>query len=358
MAPMLLPYFTDGCIGSQEAVYFESSSTTPFHFIMQDELSKQCSCAQRFDIFGIDPSPYKGFDLNAGIDHLQMLGVKYYLAYSPEARAAADASPRLTKVGQTRVKDATTGKITDKWSVYEVKDVSLAQGLDTLPAVWTNVKDNIHSWAKPAVTWFEDKSEWGVQRASSGPSNWPRVAFDAAHPKEPKTVAVDHPAKVTNIKEGRESISFDVDQIGKPVLVRTSYFPNWTATGATGPYRVAPNQMVVVPTSKHVVLNYSRSGIELFSMALTLLGVVLLFVFYRRWNPGTFESDDWIGDRLYPALPTGEEADPSTDGDDEMTGADDDPTIVTAGVPGEATMIVGDGAVMDGSNGSGSSEVT
>ena len=40
MAPMLLPYFTDGCIGSMEGLYFESSATTPYHFLTQCELSE------------------------------------------------------------------------------------------------------------------------------------------------------------------------------------------------------------------------------------------------------------------------------------------------------------------------------
>ena len=52
---------------------------------------------------------------------------------------------------------------------------------------------------------------------------------------------------MTNVSWSDESISFDVDQVGVPVLVRVSYFPNWKATGADGPYRVAPNFMVVVP---------------------------------------------------------------------------------------------------------------
>ena len=34
-----------------------------------------------------------------------------------------------------------------------------------------------------------------------------------------------------------------------PVVVKTSYFPNWEVQGAEGPYRLAPNLMVVVPTS-------------------------------------------------------------------------------------------------------------
>ena len=40
MALMLLPYWTDGCIGSMEGLYFESSATTPYHFLNQSELSE------------------------------------------------------------------------------------------------------------------------------------------------------------------------------------------------------------------------------------------------------------------------------------------------------------------------------
>ena len=89
---------------------------------MQGELSKQCSCAQRFDIFDVDPSPYAGLNLETGIDHLQMLGVKYFLATSDTVKQQAATEPRLTKV-------ATTGP----WEVYEVADAPLAKGLDHLP---------------------------------------------------------------------------------------------------------------------------------------------------------------------------------------------------------------------------------
>ena len=36
---MLLPYWTNGCIDSMEGLLFESSATTPYHFINQAELS-------------------------------------------------------------------------------------------------------------------------------------------------------------------------------------------------------------------------------------------------------------------------------------------------------------------------------
>ena len=47
MAPMLLPFWTDGCIGSMEGLYFEACATTPYHFLNQRALSANCSCAQR-----------------------------------------------------------------------------------------------------------------------------------------------------------------------------------------------------------------------------------------------------------------------------------------------------------------------
>jgi acyl transferase domain-containing protein len=33
-------------------------------------------------------------------------------------------------------------------------------------------------------------------------------------------------------------VSFRVDEVGVPVLVRVSYFPNWSVDGAEGPFRV------------------------------------------------------------------------------------------------------------------------
>ena len=39
MALMLLPFWTDGCIGSMEGLYFEASGTTPYHFLTTAALS-------------------------------------------------------------------------------------------------------------------------------------------------------------------------------------------------------------------------------------------------------------------------------------------------------------------------------
>jgi hypothetical protein len=106
--------------------------------------------------------------------------------------------------------------------------------------------------------------------AASGPSQWARVR--GADPNPPaQTVA---PAQVSGIKTSDDRISFDVDRTGSPVLVKTSYFPNWQATGANGPWRVAPNLMVVIPTSHHVSLHYGFTPVDGLGWAVTAAGLV------------------------------------------------------------------------------------
>ena len=74
--------WTHGCIDSLEGLYYESSGTTPYHFLTAAEISQSPS----------DPMaglPYGQFDLRAGLAHMRLLGVRYYMAFSqPEVTAA------------------------------------------------------------------------------------------------------------------------------------------------------------------------------------------------------------------------------------------------------------------------------
>jgi hypothetical protein len=143
-----------------------------------------------------------------------------------------------------------------------------------------------------AVPWFDDPSRWDVPLAEHGPKTWPRVHVADKATSE-RTVGTDvtvstpdrvavRPAHVTNIRTSDDRISFDVDRPGAPVLVKSSYFPNWKASGADGPWRVSPNLMVVVPTSTHVSLHYGRTPIDWLGMAATIAGIALVVALWRR----------------------------------------------------------------------------
>jgi hypothetical protein len=256
MALMLLPQFTDGCIGSMEGLFFEASATTPYHFINQSELSASPSRAQR-DL------PYGPLDVDRGVEHLQLMGVRYYMAFSSEAVAQAQASPDLTEVASV-----------EGWRVYEVADSELVEPLEAQPMVLEDVAKGGEEWLDVAVDWYMDPAAHDVFLAAGGPPSWDRMATGG----EPDVQPVSDPAEVSDIEAGTDSISFRVDRPGTPVLVKTSYFPNWKASGAEGPWRVAPNLMVVVPTANEVELRYATTPVDILGWSLTLLGMAGLAV--------------------------------------------------------------------------------
>jgi LPXTG-motif cell wall-anchored protein len=71
-------------------------------------------------------------------------------------------------------------------------------------------------------------------------------------------------------------ISFRTTAVGVPHLVKVSYFPNWIAEGADGPWRAAPSLMVVVPTSEDVTLEFKNTWAETGGSILSIVGIALL----------------------------------------------------------------------------------
>ena len=269
MALMLLPYWTNNCVDSMEGLTFESSPTVPYHFMVQSELSVTPSRP----MVGL---PYQSVNVAMGVEHLQMLGVRYFLAFSPIIIAAADRNPSLQPL-------TVIPKIGDRgvaWHIYLVKDAPLVTGLATLPNVVADTTSRT-AWLSANEYWWTTPSAWPVLGASDGPKEWPRVPAMTAMRRVDSSAAT-----VTKVATTSSSISFQVSRVGTPVLVRVSYYPRWHVDGATGPYRVSPNFMVVIPTKRAVTLTYGSSSVTTVGGAITLLalmrGGVLLVRRYRR----------------------------------------------------------------------------
>src|ERR1019366_3952494 len=268
-ALMLLPYWTNNCVDSMEGLLFESSATTPYHFLNQAELSAAPSDAQA----GLH---YGSLDVAEGVQHLQMLGVKYYIAFSPSAVAQANADHPQQLVATTKAWLAPGAT----WRIYLVKNSPIVQGVSELPNVVVEVSSRV-GWLDANVEWWLNAKLWPALAASTGPSTWPKAASVTSmrHVAVPKV-------KVINVVVATQSISFHVNRIGVPVLVKISYFPRWHATGATGPYRVSPNLMVVIPTSRNVSLVYASSPAnewgDRISQLTAVLGLATLWFAIRR----------------------------------------------------------------------------
>jgi hypothetical protein len=174
-----------------------------------------------------------------------------------------------------------------------VLDSALVTPLTSEPEVVRGISHAAEDWLQVSAPWFGDPSRWDVPLASSGPSSWPRVratlpsgearpigtgvtvSSSAASSRLPRV-------RVSGIRESDDGISFDVDRVGVPVLVKVSYFPNWRASGADGPWRVTPNFMVVVPTSRHVSLHYGWTPVEGLGWLATFGGLASVVVLARR----------------------------------------------------------------------------
>ena len=271
MAPMLMPHWTDGCIGSMEGLYFESSTTTPFHFLIQSELSKEPSRAQR-------NLPFRSFDIDSGVDHLQQFGVPYYASSSELATNEALKHPSLIEL-------ATSGP----WTIFRVKNSDLVVPLDLEPVIMNKLKHS--EWLVPAVDVFQ-KGSSEVTRTIGGMDTWQQLDQN----QFPELRSLPE-VSIGLIRNGTDYVHFEVDQVGIPVLVKTSYFPNWKVKGAEGPWRATPNFMVVVPTEEEVELSYGRTEIEVIAMVITFFGFAFLIFVSRRPNEEDF-STAWFDSNL------------------------------------------------------------
>ena len=283
MGLMLLPFWTNGCIGSMEGLFFEAAGTTPYHFITAAAMSKQSSNPVR-------ELRYDNNDAAKGVAYMRALGVKYFMGFTPEAVTAASAQPELSKVAQS-----------GPWVIFRVSESDLVVPLAVQPVVVSMaIGDPRERWLEIGTSWFQHPDEWAALPADAGPQEWQHIdvkidptrregepgasgrRVDVVTPAQAIAPVALPPVVVSNVEMGQSDVSFSVDKIGVPVLVRVSYFPNWKVDGATGPFRVAPNMMVVIPTSNTVKLHYGSTSLDYMAYLLTFIGIGVLVRRRRR----------------------------------------------------------------------------
>lgn len=284
MSPMLIPYWTEGSHKSMEGLYFESSLTTPFHFINHSEMSFRSS----------NPVPglrYHSFDMERGLKHMDVYGVDYYVSFTPEAAEKADRIEGFEKI-----------TVTEPFHIYRLPETQLVEVATHLPAVYDVPErglfsaligsetvvgadgEPLPSFHDFALEWYEDVDNMHRWVVADGPDEWPRIENLA---QRPDIDLRQRTGAVSNIVLEDHRISFRTQAVGVPHVVKVSYFPNWEATGADGPWRAAPSLMVVVPTEENVEIRFADTWAETGGRVLTLAGAVALvgvgvYAFRRR----------------------------------------------------------------------------
>ena len=260
MVLMLLPYWNESH-PSMEGVFFESSITTPFHFLNQSEVSKSPSNPVR----GLN---YAGLNFDRAIAHLGLYDVDYYISVTPEATEAAQ------QAGLSVVATA------DPWTVFALPESQFVDVAVRQPVVHEG--DEVFS--EVALEWYDDVDSFDYWVTADGPENWPRIDELGDRFSRGRRLSGGG-GSVSDVVVENDLISFTTDAVGVPHLVKMSYFPNWSVVeGGEGPYPAAPSLMVVVPTEERVVLQFRSTGVEYLGNLLTLGGIALVgaWVWRRR----------------------------------------------------------------------------
>ena len=291
MSLMLFPYWTEGTHPSMEGLFFESSITTPFHFLNSAEMSFKAS----------NPIPgltYYNYDLERGLPHMDLFNVSYYVAFTEEAKLQADGNPDLVRLAETepfviyRLPESSLVEpvIYQPW-VYEVEDESAWESLGRVfrPRQTQFFQDM-------ALRWYDDITFIDQLVVEDGPPEWQRVGFDLDGVRAP--VRTEGEASDVVLEDHR--IAFRTTAVGVPHLVKVSYFPNWRARGAEGPWRATPSLMVVIPTDEEVEITFERTSVEWAGGLLTLAGLAVAVALWiasrgRRARAGSSESPESAG---------------------------------------------------------------
>jgi hypothetical protein len=193
---------------------------------------------------------------------LEQLGVDYFVTFSDAAAAWAARESRL------RLADAGAG-----WTLWTVSSNLVEPGVRR-PAVISDA-----TWAEEVERWareVDDTTAWRVFETKGA-----AAALAAAPVVEP----AQREGRVLASSLGHRTVRFTTSAVGVPHIVRVSYFPNWRAEGAAGPYAVVPGFMLVVPTEAEVVLRFQATWVERIANAMSVIGAVALLVLWIRSRP-------------------------------------------------------------------------
>jgi hypothetical protein len=196
---------------------------------------------------------------------LKQLGIDYFVTFSSVGTGWARNAPHsFVKLVQDSA-----------WTVWRVRGSALVEPLTARPRIVADVR-----WDSAVAEWLAtvtDTTAWTVLDRNGAAASL-NAAKIAARPVAVRSAL------------GDRMVRFTTSAVGIPHIVRVSYFPNWRAYGAAGPFLAVPGFMIVVPTQRDVTLRFERTWVEQVGLAIsliTLIGVVVAWLrpLDRRTSP-------------------------------------------------------------------------
>ena len=258
MTLMTIPYFTEHT--SMEGLYFDSSITTPFHFISVSGLAKRPSNP----VGGLS---YINNQFDQGVEYLNDLGVDYFISYTEEIKTKAINSKKLILLFSS-----------EPFSVFKVnsskveliyQDVDIFSKASTQDGILSSIfrDTDIDNFFEKAYQSFDELDKKRVVEVSND------ISIKSSNKND---------LQITDLIIMNDKISFFTDSPGELHLIKVSYFPNWTITNGKGPFRTSPSFMSVIPDNEYVEIIFEKTSVEKNSFYFSLFSLILSLIIFIR----------------------------------------------------------------------------
>ena len=258
MVLMTIPYFTQHT--SMEGLYFDSSITTPFHFIAVSGLAESPSNP----VGGLS---YINNEFEKGVDYLNDLGVDYFITYTESITEKANSNSDLIYLFTSepfsvfKIESDKVELVNEKIEIFE--KISFIER--TTSSIFRNT---------------EYKNFFDQAYKNYGYLNNYRVI------ELPPNIEVNSSIKsnleIRDLTISSDKISFTTNRPNELHIIKFSYFPNWEIKDGAGPYRISPSFMSVIPYSNNVVLSFERVNLETYSFYFALISLILSLILFRK----------------------------------------------------------------------------
>ena len=262
MVLMTIPMFTDH--QSVEGLYFDSSITTPFHFLTVSGVAERPSNP-------VGGLTYINGEFDKGFRLMEDLGVDYFIAYTSSIKDKANKDENFNFLFSNEV-----------FNVYSINTDKVELVGDNLyifesPDFYERLRNavlragNEHSFFESAYKSFKDELNYKIIE------NYDESYAD---PSEKNTTLL-----ISDLNIQNELITFKTNRPNQLHLIKVSYFPNWKIKNGYGPFRISPSFMAVIPKDEFVEIkfesSYAEKALNLLSI-LTLFGALLITYKYKK----------------------------------------------------------------------------
>lgn len=284
--PMLIPYWAGENYPIIHGLLPEGSITAPYSFKTSAACSHYNPWKQTQTYwYPVQGRPYTHTNPQICNESATMFAMNYFITHTPESDNLFNQLPNWEPAAQNL-----TCTIYDRHCTYTIwvnnnqpQLVETAQNQPwvhqngTEPGLLKQITAKLagnpeNTFNQTALTWYnqweerpELPNQWVTQH---GPDHWHKTDQTLTGQHIPLN---NHDTIITNIETGHNIIRFTTNKVGEPHRIKTSWFPNWKAYGADGPWQVTPSFMLVIPTQKNVELKFEDTWAETLGKTITAL---------------------------------------------------------------------------------------